>query len=101
MEISHMNKNIIYRIKKASAYIYLLCVFAAIICNFAYEIRIVARPIGMLVLICQSLGYEIIYFLINHLLIKRVVPNKMLIIVEVLLFIALCTVWLADIMLCK
>lgn len=97
-EIFNMNKNIIPRIKKGGAYIYLLCVFAAIIYNFAYAIRIVAKPLGMIVLISQSIGYEIVYVIINHLFIKKVVSNKILIAIEVLLFIALCTVWWADIM---
>lgn len=89
------NRSII--LKKVISYLYLFISYAAIVYNFSYYIRIMAKPIGSLLLSMQTIGYCITYVIINHLVIKIVVSNRVLLLIEWLLFVTLCVLWWSDI----
>lgn len=89
-----MNKKTSTRIKKILANIYLYGAYAAIFYNFAYHLDY-RCPIGIFVAVVETLGYFIAYILLNHLLIKRVVPHKILRTIELLLLLSLFLVFLS------
>lgn len=89
-----MNKKTSTRIKKTFANIYLYGAYAAIFYNFAYNLDF-RCPLGILVIVVETLGYFIAYTLLNHLLVKRVVPHKILRTIELLLLLSLFLVFLS------
>ena len=90
-------KNRTILLKRIISYLYLFISYAAIIYNFSYNIKIMAKPIGSLLLCLYTIGYCIIYAIINHLVIKIVVSNRVLLLIEWLLFVTLCVLWWSDI----
>lgn len=82
--------------KKVAAYGYLLVGYIVIEYNFSYGIRMTSKPIGSMLLVLFTLGYYLVYILLNHLLIKRFVSSKILIIIEIVLIITLVTLFYSD-----
>ncbi len=80
------------------SYCYAFITYIAIIYNFSYKVRIVAKPLGDFILIVDTLIYLIVYMIINHIVIKRIIPQKILCIIEFILFITLCVLWWSDLM---
>lgn len=89
-----MNKKTSIRIKKILANIYLYCSYAAIFYNFAYNLDY-RCPLTVFVIVVETLGYFIAYTLLNHLLVKRVVPHKILRTIELLLLLSMFLVFLS------
>lgn len=81
------------------SYCYAFITYIAIIYNFSYKVHIAAKPIGDIILIIDTLIYLIVYMVINHIVINRIIPKKTLCIIEFILFITLCVLWWSDLML--
>lgn len=92
-----MKPDIKTRIKKYCAWLYLIIVYSYIIYDYSYLIRVVAKPIGLFVLLINNLSIYCVYLLINHIFIKKIIPTKILLTIEILLFIALYTLFISDI----
>ena len=80
------------------SYAYLFISYIAITYNFSYKIRTAAKPLGDFILILDTSIYLIVYMAINHIVIKRIIPQKTLCIIEFILFITLCVLWWSDLM---
>ena len=102
--LSRHLKNLKYRLQKNKyiplitgiSYAYLYISYIAIIYNFSYKIEIVAKPIGEFLLILYTLAYFIAYVAFNHIVIKKIIPRRILLIIEFILFITLCVLWWSD-----
>ncbi len=82
--------------KTVVCYGYLFLVYIAIVYNFSYQIRIEGKPLGQFIVIPRTLGLFIAYTIINHLILRNVVSHKILLIIELLLFMTLCALWWSD-----
>lgn len=81
---------------RVAAYIYLFAGYIVLIYNFSYEIRIASKPVGLMILILYTFGCCVIYDLFNHLLIKKIIPSKILIVIEVMLIITLAILYFSN-----
>lgn len=80
------------------AYLYVILGYFYIVWNFSYHVRITNKPEGWIYLLAQTLFYIIIFAIVNHLLIKRILSNKLLIIIEALLLVSIFTLIISDFM---
>lgn len=71
-----MNSLISNRIKKCAALLYLFVSYIYIVYYFSYYIRVMAKPVGLMILIIKTLGLYGVFILINHLLLNKVVVKK-------------------------
>lgn len=77
-------------------FIYLMLVYSYIVYNFSLYVRITNKPLGWFLLIAQTLMYIIIFAIINHIFIKKILSWKLLIIIELSLLITIITLILSD-----
>ena len=84
--------------KKVLAYIYLFLSYAAFVGYFSYSIRIANKPLGAFFLDLHVLCYFVVWTLLNHLILKKTVPHRVLLLIEILLFITLWTIFWSDLM---
>lgn len=80
------------------SYLYIFIGYSYIIYYVSYNIRITNKLEGWAYMIAVALMYFIGYSVINHLLIKKILSNKLLIIIEVLLFVSMFTLVISDFM---
>lgn len=85
-------------IKYLLSFLYIFIGYCYIIYYISYHIRIVNKLEGWAYMIAIALLYFIGYSIINHLLIKRILSNKLLVIIEVLLFVSMFTLIISDFM---
>lgn len=80
------------------SYLYLFIGFSFIIFYISYNIRITNKLEGWAFMLFNALLCFIAYATINHILIKRIIKssNKLLIIIEALLFVAMLTLVISD-----
>lgn len=78
-------------LKKILSYIYLYAAFLFIFYDFVYNAYVSCKPLGLMVVICRTLAWCILYMIVNHLLLKRVVGTKILIEFEIILILILST----------
>lgn len=81
-------------IKKIIAYVYMCICFSLFVQYFGYNLRIAIRPISFIIGI-TILAY-LCYVLINHLLVKKTITHKTLLIFEILLLLTLFSQILGD-----
>ena len=93
-----MKKNVQQIIKYIFTYLYLILGYLYIIYYLSYNIRITNKPEGWAVLLLYVSLCFIAYMIINHIFIRRIISNKLLIIIEVLLFISMSTLTISDLM---
>lgn len=74
-------------IKRIGAYLFLYVTFMGIFYDFAYDAWVCPKPIGLLVVLLKSLGFLLLYALVNHILIKKVLGLKTVVIFETILFV--------------
>lgn len=82
-------KNKYHILKSIACYLYLFMSYTAIIYKFSYGIREIIEELGMYLLIRDTFYYLLAFFIINHLLIKKVVSNKIVLVIEIILLITL------------
>lgn len=78
------------------SYLYIFISFSYIIYYISYTIRITNKPEGWALMLFNALMYFIVYTTINHTIIRRIISNKLLIIIEALLFVAMLTLVISD-----
>ena len=81
---------------KLFSYIYILIGFSYIIYFISYNIRIANKLEGWAVMMFNALLYFIAYVVINHTLVRMLISNKLLMIIEILLFGAILTLLISD-----
>lgn len=84
------------RLSHILPYLYLFVGFSYIIYYISYTIRITNKIEGWALMMFIALLYFIAYVAINHILIKRILPIKLLIVIEALLFISILTLVISD-----
>ena len=84
------------QIIKYIAYLYLILGYSSIIFFLSYCLQTGTKPIGWLLIITMGLIYFIAYSAINHLLISKVLSNRLLIIIEVLLIASMLALIISD-----
>ncbi len=95
--INDMKKNIRQNIKYIFAYLYLILGYLCFIYVVSYNIRIANKPEGWAVLLFLVLLCFIVYTAINHILIRRIISNRLLIFIEALLFFSMFTLVISDV----
>lgn len=93
-----MKRNYVQKIKYVLATLYLLFGYTHIIYYISYTVRITNKAEGWLYMIAVALFRYIVYVIINHVIIKRIVRHKVILLIEVLLFIAMLTLLISDLM---
>lgn len=82
--------------KKIGAYVLLYGGFLFIIICYAYNVRTASKPIGWFLLNMATLIVYLVYVLINHILVFRVVSHRVAWIFDSLLLCALLSILCAD-----
>lgn len=91
-----MKKNRKILIKRSIALIYLYGFYTCMILYYSYNIYIADKPISYFLLLLKSLGIYILYVAINHLLIRRVIQNRTLLIFDMLSLIMLFCIFITE-----
>lgn len=78
------------------SYLYLFVGYSYIIYYISYYIRIANKPEGWVFMLFYALLCFVVYVVINHIFIRKIVSNKLLIIIEVLLFVAMLILVIGD-----
>lgn len=102
--ITRLTKIFFYRIKKNRmiiakrffAYFYLFAGFCFFSLYFSYNIRIAVKPLGYFLILTMAVGLFLLYVLINHLIIRRAVSHKILLIFDFIVFILLICIFISD-----
>ncbi len=74
-------------LKRTGAYLFLYVGFIYIFYYYAYRAWLYAKPIGLMMALLRSLGLLLLYSLVNHLLIKKTVGLKTVVIFESILLV--------------
>lgn len=82
------NDRLIKILKEIVAYLFLYGVFLGIFYDFAYDAWICAKPIGLMLVLLKALGFLILYALVNHIIIRKIVGLKTVVIFETILILA-------------
>lgn len=78
------------------SYLYIAIGYSYIIFFISYYVRIANKPLDWACMIAIALIYFIVYTVINHILIRKVIANKLLILIEVLLLVSMLTLIISD-----
>ncbi len=96
-----MLRNLLHNWKTISlrliAYVYLYGAFAYMTIYASFGIRTAARPIGLLLGSASTILMYVLYCIVNHTLIRRIIKQGSLIIFEILLLVTLFCLYIADI----
>lgn len=77
--------------KETGSYLFLYLAFIGIFYDFAYNAWIAVKPISLMIVIFRSVILFILYFTINHVLIKRILKKNTVYIFESILFLTIFT----------
>lgn len=83
-------------ILRVLSYLFVVGGFSYIIFFISYYIRITNKLEGWFFMLCIAVFYFIVYIALNHILIRRVISNKFLLMVEALLFVSMLTLVASD-----
>lgn len=75
--------------KSVAAYLFLYATFIGIFYDFAYEAWLCAKPIGFMLVLLKACIILLLYILINHLLIRKIVGLKTVVIFETILILVI------------
>lgn len=95
-QLSYMSRNRNHLLKKGLAYLYLYAGYTFLCVYYAYSIRIAVKPISWFVISMFALGVYLLYVLINHLLIRIVIPHRILLIFDLVTLISLLSLFITD-----
>ena len=93
---SYISRNRSYLFKKGLAYLYLYGGYAFLCMYYAYSVRIAVKPISWFIISMFALGVYLLYVLINHLLIRIVIPHRILLIFDLVTLIGLLSLFITD-----
>lgn len=79
------------------AYGYLILAFISTLYFFSYNLRVSPRPLGWIMSNLLALLIFIVYAIINHLFIKRVLNKELIVVVEILLFLSILATIISDV----
>lgn len=91
-----MKRNVRQIVIYILVYVYLILGYSYIIYFISYNIRIANKAEGWIVMLVVALLYYILYIAINHVIIRKIISNKLLIIIDALLFTAMLTLVICD-----
>lgn len=72
-------------LKEIVAYLFLYGAFIGIFYDYAYYAWICSKPIGLMFEVLKALGLLILYALVNHIIIRKIVGLKTVVIFETIL----------------
>lgn len=75
--------------KSVAAYLFLYATFIGIFYHFAYDSWLCAKPIGLMLVLIEACFFLLLYALINHLLIRKIVGLKAVVIFETILILVI------------
>ena len=84
-------------LRELLSYLYIFTGFLCIIYFISYNIRIAIKPLGWAIMLFIAVLCFIAYVTINHILIRRIISNRFLIVIEALLFSAMLTLVISDV----
>lgn len=87
-----MKTKYIYKIQQIAAYTYLYLCYSIIVFDWSYKILTANKPLGLLFVSIHTLAYYLFYVIFNHLIIKRFISNRIIVIIEILLFVTIFTI---------
>ena len=77
-------------LKRTGAYLFLYVGFIYIFYDYAYDAWLCPKPIGLMLVLLKSLVLILLYSLVNHLLIKKTIGLKTIVVFESILLVTLC-----------
>ncbi len=75
--------------KIVTAYLFLYATFIGIFYDFAYNAWICAKPIGLMLVLLKACFIILLYALINHIIIRKIVGLKTVVIFETILILVI------------
>lgn len=78
------------------AYTYLFGIFCFIALYYSYNVRVSVKPLSYFFIVMTTLCIYLLYVIINHLLVRIVVPHKILLIFDLLTFMMLACISMSD-----
>lgn len=87
-----LKRNYIQIILYFISYMYLYIGYIYIVLFVEYNIGDASRPIGYFLMLSYVILYYLIYILVNHIVVRRIVKHKTLFIFETLLFLSLVSI---------
>lgn len=83
------NDHLIKILKRIIAYSFLYLTFLGIFYDFAYDAWLCAKPIGLMLVLLKAFVYFLLFALINHTLIRKIVGLKTVVIFETILILVI------------
>ena len=80
------------------SYLYIYIGFYYMIFLASFRVRLAPKPIGWVLIQLILFVVFIMYVAMNHILIRRMISNKLLLIIEALLFVSIGTLIASDVM---
>lgn len=78
------------------SFVYLFGAFCYITLFFSYNVRCAVKPLSYIIILMITLGIYLLYVIINHVIVRIVIPHKILLIFDVLAFLMLICVAVSD-----
>lgn len=94
--LHNIKKNRVILTKRVVAYIYLYGAYTYMVLYFSYNIHVADKPISFFLVIMRIIGAYLLYVLINHLLVRCVIQNRILLIFDLLSLIMLICIAITE-----
>lgn len=91
-----LNKNRKTVLSRCLTFLYLIGCFCFFALYLSYNIRIADKPLGYLLFIAISSGLFLLYLLINHLLLRRILTLKFILFNELLIAGLMICIFISD-----
>ena len=85
-------------LKKIIAYSYEYVIFISLMVYYAYYINEASKPLGLFFVSLIAFVVYVVFITINHLIVKKIIANKILLIIESLLLVALLSIFYRNLM---
>lgn len=92
----NIKKNRVILIERFIAYVYLYGVYSCMVLYLSYNVHIADKPLGWLLMTLRISGMYILYVIINHLLVWRVISGRILAVFDLLSLMTLICIFIAD-----
>lgn len=83
-------------VKKIIAYVYLCVAFSLLVIFWGYNLRTSCRPLELFIMAVLTILTYLCYILINHLLVKKTITHRTLLLFDILLLLTLFSQILSD-----
>lgn len=95
--MENLRKLILENKIKGIAYFYLFASFMAFTIFYAYNLRLSPFALGFIIFIISIVLMYVVYIIINHLLLRKIISHKLLLIVESVLLLTFLGITTGDI----